>query len=161
MHEKRPAPFTRANPLNAEVGRPAPACRGRDRKTPLGAPSIVYPGATCGSRRARAESSGHGSPSTRPRARQRAAAKKEGPQQELRALEEPGDNLLSRIRTIIGGNCLTTVFGMGTGMASCLWSPGFTVAPRGHGVLHDVREALKEGGSERGELFSNNSLSPT
>ena len=54
-----------------------------------------------------------------------------GPQRELRALEEPGDNLLSRVRTIIGGNCLTTVFGMGTGMASCLWSPGFTVAPRG------------------------------
>lgn len=26
--------------------------------------------------------------------------------------------------------------------------------------VHDVREALKEGGSERGELFSNNSLSP-
>ena len=40
------------------------------------------------------------------------------------ALGEPGDNLLSRISTIIGDNCLTTVFGMGTGMASCLWSPG-------------------------------------
>lgn len=33
------------------------------------------------------------------------------------ALREPGDNLLSRKSTIIGGGCLTTVFGMGTGMA--------------------------------------------
>lgn len=33
------------------------------------------------------------------------------------ALEEPGNNLLSRISTIIGGACLTTVFGMGTGVA--------------------------------------------
>jgi hypothetical protein len=40
------------------------------------------------------------------------------------ALIRPGNNLLSRISTIIGDNCLTTVFGMGTGMASCLWSPG-------------------------------------
>ena len=41
-----------------------------------------------------------------------------------RALGSPGDHLLSRISTIIGGCCLTTVFGMGTGVASYLWSPG-------------------------------------
>lgn len=38
--------------------------------------------------------------------------------------EKPGDNLLSRKRNIIGGLRLTTVFGMGTGMAKDLWSPG-------------------------------------
>jgi hypothetical protein len=32
-------------------------------------------------------------------------------------LSKPGDDLLSRLRTIIGDACLTTVFGMGTGMA--------------------------------------------
>ena len=36
----------------------------------------------------------------------------------------PGNNLLSRISNIIGGFCLTTVFGMGTGMTRILWSPG-------------------------------------
>ena len=37
-----------------------------------------------------------------------------------RRLINPGNDLLSRIRTIIGGSCLTTVVGMGTGMASHL-----------------------------------------
>ena len=43
---------------------------------------------------------------------------------------KPGNNLLSRIRTIIGGSCLTTVFGMRTGMANYLYSPGILVARR-------------------------------
>lgn len=33
---------------------------------------------------------------------------------------DPGDDLLSRFRNIIGRTCLTTVFGMGTGMAKSL-----------------------------------------
>ena len=36
------------------------------------------------------------------------------------ALINPGNDLLSRLRTIIGGSCLTTVVGMGTGMANYL-----------------------------------------
>ena len=36
----------------------------------------------------------------------------------------PGDDLLSRLSTIIGEACLTTVFGMGTGMARSPCSPG-------------------------------------
>ena len=44
-------------------------------------------------------------------------------------LGNPGNDLLSRVSTIIGGNCLTTVFGMGTGMASYLSSPGIRVDP--------------------------------
>lgn len=35
-------------------------------------------------------------------------------------VKDPGDDLLSRACNIIGGSCLTTVFGMRTGMASCL-----------------------------------------
>ena len=48
---------------------------------------------------------------------------------EPRVLRKPGNNLLSRISTIIGGACLTTVFGMGTGMARHLWSPGIRGRP--------------------------------
>lgn len=46
------------------------------------------------------------------------------------ALRKPGNNLLSRKSTIIGGTCLTTVFGMGTGMARCLSSPGMRAGQR-------------------------------
>ena len=38
--------------------------------------------------------------------------------------ENPANYLLSRNCNIIGSGCLTTVFGMGTGMARHLWSPG-------------------------------------
>lgn len=41
--------------------------------------------------------------------------------------ECPGDDLLSRVSTIIGETCLTTVFGMGTGMARFPCSPGMLV----------------------------------
>ena len=37
---------------------------------------------------------------------------------------EPGDTYFLARSNIIGGTCLTTVFGMGTGMARPLLSPG-------------------------------------
>jgi hypothetical protein len=41
--------------------------------------------------------------------------------------KKPGDTYFLARSNIIGGTCLTTVFGMGTGMAKCLWSPGMLV----------------------------------
>ena len=46
--------------------------------------------------------------------------KKKGLPREREALEKPRRYLLSRVRNIIGSSCLTTVFGMGTGMARSL-----------------------------------------
>jgi hypothetical protein len=46
--------------------------------------------------------------------------------------KKPGDTYFLARSNIIGGTCLTTVFGMGTGMARCLWSPGRRAAPREH-----------------------------
>jgi hypothetical protein len=37
---------------------------------------------------------------------------------------DPGDDRLSRLRTIMGLAGLTAVFGMGTGVAPPVWSPG-------------------------------------
>ena len=62
--------------------------------------------------------------SCHPIAKREPRQKEARPTQGWSALRKPGDNLLSRISTIIGGGCLTTVFGMGTGMARHLWSPG-------------------------------------
>jgi hypothetical protein len=56
--------------------------------------------------------------------------------------EDPGDHLLSRVSNIIGRTCLTTVFGMGTGMAKPLSSPG---------MLGESSERLHVKG--RGELL--------
>ena len=63
-----------------------------------------------------------------------------------RALEKPGDNLLSRMSTIIGGDCLTTEFGMGSGMASRLWSPGIRFG------AHRAAHAIAGGGIAAGML---------
>jgi len=38
--------------------------------------------------------------------------------------EDPGDDRLSRLSTIMGPAGLTAVFGMGTGVAPPVWSPG-------------------------------------
>ena len=145
----RPRTFTRERSPAGRSARPTPG-RSTLPRIPDGSRGTrgvrSFGGQRCVARRAGPNSPSRGTATRgRPRAVQRRARdnsatggrkswQKEGPQHELRALEEPGDNLLSRIRTIIGGNCLTTVFGMGTGMASCLWSPGLTVAPRGHGT---------------------------
>ena len=45
----------------------------------------------------------------------------------LLGLGKPGDTYFLARSNIIGGVCLTTVFGMGTGMARILWSPGMLV----------------------------------
>ena len=52
---------------------------------------------------------------------------KKKPRREASGLKEPGDTYFLARSNIIGGTCLTTVFGMGTGMAKCLWSPGMRV----------------------------------
>ena len=39
-------------------------------------------------------------------------------------MEDPGDDRLSRVSTIMGPAGLTAVFGMGTGVAPPVWSPG-------------------------------------
>jgi hypothetical protein len=64
----------------------------------------------------------------------------------VRLEEGPGDYLLSRVSNIIGGARLTTVFGMGTGMAKHLSSPGIRKARqpgtrgffRRHALLDEV-----------------------
>ena len=54
-----------------------------------------------------------------------ARQKKKGPERRsARGPERTRRYLLSRLRNIIGSSCLTTVFGMGTGMTRNLWSPG-------------------------------------
>ena len=60
-------------------------------------------------------------------------------------VEDPGDNLLSRLRNIIGGSCLTTVFGMGTGMARNPWAPGVLSQPSGAGVHAACAARLRVG----------------
>ena len=54
----------------------------------------------------------------------RVAKKRDARAMRVRLEEGPGDYLLSRVSNIIGGARLTTVFGMGTGMAKHLSSPG-------------------------------------
>jgi len=49
-------------------------------------------------------------------------------------LKKPGDTYFLARSNIIGGTCLTTVFGMGTGMARYLWSPGMRVEPGNPGI---------------------------
>ena len=38
--------------------------------------------------------------------------------------KKPGDTYFHAFGTIIGSQCLTTVFGMGTGVSTAIWSPG-------------------------------------
>ena len=59
----------------------------------------------------------------------------------------PGNDLLSRVSTIIGGSCLTTVFGMGTGMARLPMVTGNTGRLRGtgHGA-RPVQPGARRGG---------------
>ena len=63
--------------------------------------------------------------------RVRAAREETPPRVESRGRldEDPGDDRLSRLRTIMGPAGLTAVFGMGTGVAPPVWSPGS--GPRG------------------------------
>jgi hypothetical protein len=52
---------------------------------------------------------------------------KKSPRSELRGLSvlnNPGDTYFHAFGTIIGSQCLTTVFEMGTGVSTAMWSPG-------------------------------------
>ena len=52
-------------------------------------------------------------------------------------MEAPGDDRLSRDCTIMGPAGLTAVFGMGTGVAPRVWSPGIRAAETFNSVARD------------------------
>jgi hypothetical protein len=56
-----------------------------------------------------------------------AARNKKSSHTEVRELllsNNPGDTYFHAFGTIIGSQCLTAVFGMGTGVSTAIWSPG-------------------------------------
>ena len=66
-------------------------------------------------------------------------------------LEKTRQYLLSRKCNIIGSSRFTTVFGMGTGMAKSLWSPGRRAGGRTLRSIEEWPTRLKDG--ELGNLY--------
>jgi hypothetical protein len=54
-----------------------------------------------------------------------------------------------RANTIIGPDCLTSVFGMGTGISSRVWAPGFMRRRRTGCEREELRESQVRRGSSR------------
>jgi hypothetical protein len=80
------------------------------------------------------------------------------------ALRKPGNTYFLARSNIIGGTCLTTVFGMGTGMAKCLWSPGMSVVFDSERTLeYSTRETShsihRKGDLKEGKRFAVMSIS--
>ena len=67
---------------------------------------------------------------------------------ERRGLEKTRQYLLSRKCNIIGSSRFTTVFGMGTGMAKSLWSPGRRAGERCDSLDVVVVKSMNRGSSD-------------
>jgi hypothetical protein len=61
------------------------------------------------------------------------------------AFVNPGDHLLSPVRTTIGRTGLASEFGMGSGVSPSVWSPGSSLSPPGAGTYSLIRTHFAEG----------------
>ena len=66
-----------------------------------------------------------------------------------RGVRDPGDDRLSRLSTIMGPAGLTAVFGMGTGVAPRVWSPGSRPAGGFNPAGRDFGRSADTCGSDR------------